>query len=130
MLKELLNMQNFGRKSFNEIKPFLEKNSLSLGTPLIGWTIYKMERKSKVQEEEPKRNPYNRVAKSILDNFKKFVEKYTSISTIDISDNMPAQELEKLIISDIDEIFLLLNNRKIHAKSTNFFASTVVWFQL
>jgi len=109
--KELLNMQNFGRKSFNEIKPFLEKNSLSLGTPLIGWTIYKMERKSKASEEELKRNPYNRVAKSILDDFRKFVEKYTSISTITIPDNMPVQELEKLIISDIEEILLLLNNR-------------------
>ena len=109
--KELLNMKNFGRKSFNEIEPFLEKNSLSLGTPLIGWTSYKMDRKSQAQEEELKRNPYNRVAKSILDNFKQFVEKYTSISTITIPDNMPVQELEKLIISDIDEILLLLNNR-------------------
>ena len=41
---ELLNMKNFGRKSFNEIEPFLEKNSLSLGTPLIGWESYKSEK--------------------------------------------------------------------------------------
>ena len=108
---ELLNMKNFGRKSFNEIEPFLEKNSLSLGTPLIGWESYKSERQFQHLKEERKRNPYNRVAKSILDNFKKFTEKYTSISTITISDNMPVQELEKLIISDIDEILLLLNDR-------------------
>ena len=93
----VVTLKNFGRKSFNEIEPFLEKNSLSLGTPLIGWTSYKMERKSQAQEEELKRNPYNRVAKSILDNFKQFVEKYTSISTITIPDNMPVHELEKLI---------------------------------
>jgi len=115
---ELLNTENFGRKSFNEIIPFLEKNSLSLDTQLIGWARYKLEKRSqdrekelKNQEEELKRNPYNRVAKSILDNFKKFIEKYTSISTITIPENMPVQELEKLIISDINEIFLLLNNR-------------------
>jgi len=109
--KELLNTKNFGRKSFNEIKPFLEKSSLSLDTQLIGWARYKLERQSQDQEEELIRNPYNRVAKFIISNFKKFFEKYTSISSVVISDDMPIQELEKLIITDIDEILLLLNNR-------------------
>ena len=109
--KELLNSKNFGRKSFNEIKPFLEKNSLSLGTPLAGWSRYKMDRKSQDQVEESKKNSYNRVAKSVLADFEKFIEKYTSISTIIIADNISTQELEKLIISDIDEILFLLNDR-------------------
>mgnify|MGYP001425186407 CR=1 FL=1 len=123
-LNSLLKVRNFGKKSLKEIEGYLSKLDLDKYIlNLSNWDNIKQNhiyrrRLSKIEREHEGNKNYliqtqllGRIKKSIFKDFQSFKEEYLKLEKIKINKNLSSIELEKLIIDDIEKIFLDINDK-------------------
>lgn len=123
-LNSLLEVRNFGKKSLKEIEGYLSKLDLDKYIlNLSNWDNIKQNhiyrrRLSKIEREHEVNKDYliqtqllGRIKKSIFKDFQSFKEEYLELEKIKIDMNLSSIELEKLIIDDIEKIFLVINDK-------------------
>ena len=117
-LSELLKLRNFGRKSLNEIKEFLNKENIK--DFVINQTKWGEVRTELILRDKEKKisniqieNNLRGVKKSLFKDFKKFKNGYLSVDKIIIKKDIKTTELERLILEDINNFLSLLNDKMI-----------------
>jgi len=113
---DLLLSRNFGRKSLIELKKYLEKNSIYLGSfDLIDANVWDRERlilKNNINKNEfSKKSLELSVSSSLFINFVEFQNEQLSCNKIIIEKQLSKEELEKIIIKDIKKIVESLKER-------------------
>ncbi len=114
-LNEFLKFKNFGKKSLEEIKENLSKLDLDKYNDVVisNWEaireahIYKI----KLSEIASNNQKLRGFKGYIFKDYKSFKEEYFKLERIKINKNLNSTELEKLIIDDIEEIFLVINDK-------------------
>ena len=118
--EDLIKLRNFGKKSLNEIKEFLQKNKIKLNEicfDQIKWENFLESNKNKLLNKSIFKNNSSQnligIPKSLFKDYQEFKNDFFSSGKIKIDKNINRLKLEELIIEDIDYILSLLNDRSV-----------------
>ena len=118
--EDLIKLRNFGKKSLNEIKEFLQKNEIKLNEicfDQIKWENFLESNKNKLLNKSISKNNSSQnligIPKSLFKDYQEFKNDFFSSGKIKIDKNINSLKLEELIIEDIDYILSLLNDRSV-----------------
>ncbi|MDC0415638.1 hypothetical protein OAM12_00070 [Candidatus Pelagibacter sp.] len=115
-ISDLLKLKNFGRKSLNEIKEFLERENVNhnLMVP-VRWQIIRDELILKEKQKKllnlKTQNSLRGIKKTLFKDFDKFKDRYLKEEKVLIKKDINNFELENLIIGDINNILSLLTEK-------------------
>jgi len=113
---ELLKLRNFGTKSLNEIKEFLNKENVkNFFINQTKWSKVRKElilrnKEKKISNIQIENNPRG-VKKSLFNDFENFKKESLSVNKIIIKKDIKTTDLERLILEDISNFLLLLNDK-------------------
>ena len=115
-LNSLLKFKNFGRKSLNEIKEFLDKENVKdFSVDAEEWTKIRedlvLKDKNKQILEIDTENNLRGVRKTLFNDFNEFKKNYFLQKKIIIKKDIANDELQRLILDDIDYFQSLLSDK-------------------